>query len=531
MAHEDKRKRRNQLNIVVIVMIVALTLATTAWYQPSLSALTLEMRDDQYGPTTVLGRATAATDSLSASASSPSFAATRFGPEFRVQVSQERLQHIKLQAGSWMGNTWVPPPGWHAYSASQLRTLYKDRSIMWIGDSTMRRAANTMHAVINYDSTDNWVDKSDETAIGSDNPPLKALDHTSIIDVNKKRRNEHCVRVPREFWHGFDVQACRPTYRLNDHPEALHNPAYVSKSLLRHLEKYMTSNSVNNAATVGEQDKATTVTETNKGDVNITAPVLLDINQTSNTSNHSNTASTSNTDHRRLAEMDSVQEHNVTHDDFAEHYYILAKHECLANIETVIRAELAVEPHLRLASLVDTVIISAGIWEAFHGSANGCTRAYQQLYPDRPFSLQDRLATLFDALIGLQSPTLEVVFRTTGYASTPETLVSVDSMHNYTRQYAANLYQNTSTVHGQGERLKCERGGLVSTDPNATSHVVNEDQCVSNLTFVDWGAAVRPRSFSERIRGDIAAHYGLEPRLVLIQMLTNHWLERREAGL
>jgi hypothetical protein len=45
---------------------------------------------------------------------------------------------------------------------------------------------------------------------------------------------------------------------------------------------------------------------------------------------------------------------------------------------------------------------------------------------------------------------------------------------------------------------------------------------MSNLTFVDWGGAVRPRSFAiERITGDIHPHYGLEARHVLIQMIMN----------
>jgi hypothetical protein len=42
------------------------------------------------------------------------------------------------------------------------------------------------------------------------------------------------------------------------------------------------------------------------------------------------------------------------------------------------------------------------------------------------------------------------------------------------------------------------------------------------FSYVNWADAIATRSFGNvRIRGDIKAHYGLEPRLVLIQMITN----------
>jgi hypothetical protein len=43
------------------------------------------------------------------------------------------------------------------------------------------------------------------------------------------------------------------------------------------------------------------------------------------------------------------------------------------------------------------------------------------------------------------------------------------------------------------------------------------------MTYVNWGEAVEPRSFDvERLSGDMHAHYSHEPRVVLIQMITNH---------
>lgn len=47
------------------------------------------------------------------------------------------------------------------------------------------------------------------------------------------------------------------------------------------------------------------------------------------------------------------------------------------------------------------------------------------------------------------------------------------------------------------------------------------------LSYVNWGEAVAPRSFQERIQGDLKPHYGLEPRLVLLQMVANQlaWMD------
>lgn len=46
------------------------------------------------------------------------------------------------------------------------------------------------------------------------------------------------------------------------------------------------------------------------------------------------------------------------------------------------------------------------------------------------------------------------------------------------------------------------------------------------LTYIHWGGAMRPRAlFPHRIAGDNKAHFGVEGRLVLIHMLTNHLLD------
>jgi hypothetical protein len=46
------------------------------------------------------------------------------------------------------------------------------------------------------------------------------------------------------------------------------------------------------------------------------------------------------------------------------------------------------------------------------------------------------------------------------------------------------------------------------------------------LTYIHWGGAMKPRAlYPNRITGDNRAHFGVEGRLVLIHMLTNHLLD------
>jgi hypothetical protein len=53
------------------------------------------------------------------------------------------------QRGSWIGNTWIPPKGWKYYSEDELIDFYRDRSLLWIGDSTGWGAARTLFGVLN----------------------------------------------------------------------------------------------------------------------------------------------------------------------------------------------------------------------------------------------------------------------------------------------------------------------------------------------------------------------------------------------
>jgi hypothetical protein len=71
----------------------------------------------------------------------------------------------------------------------------------------------------------------------------------------------------------------------------------------------------------------------------------------------------------------------------------------------------------------------------------------------------------------------------------------------------------------------------VSGEEGATVASAYDNESIpSNFTHVDW-AGIFPRSIrKEGIIGNIAAHYGLVPRRVLIQkMITNHIITRLKS--
>ncbi|KAI2489178.1 hypothetical protein MHU86_25416 [Fragilaria crotonensis] len=67
----------------------------------------------------------------------------------------------------------------------------------------------------------------------------------------------------------------------------------------------------------------------------------------------------------------------------------------------------------------------------------------------------------------------------------------------------------------------------ITTMNDAVMDTIDSFGAETNLTYIHWAGAVRERSFaSDRIEGDSSSHYGVEPRLVLVQMLTNHLVDR-----
>jgi hypothetical protein len=86
-------------------------------------------------------------------------------PNIRTAAFTERNQY-----GTWIGNNWVPPSGKRIYSAADMKLFFRKHSVLWIGDSTARRAYNTLYGILSCNDT---------------HIPMKKIDTPALIDVNK----------------------------------------------------------------------------------------------------------------------------------------------------------------------------------------------------------------------------------------------------------------------------------------------------------------------------------------------------------
>lgn len=85
------------------------------------------------------------------------------------------------QYGTWIGNNWIPPSGKKIYSATEMKLFFQKHSVLWIGDSTARRAYNTLYGILS----------TNETHI-----PVKNIDTPALIDVNKGRNITEICKKP-----------------------------------------------------------------------------------------------------------------------------------------------------------------------------------------------------------------------------------------------------------------------------------------------------------------------------------------------
>jgi hypothetical protein len=100
-----------------------------------------------------------------------------------------RLPPIHLNS-SWVGNLWIPPPGYHLYSPSSLGQLLSNESFLFFGDSIARRTMTTLYAMLNA-TTNNDISVSD-------------LTDSRIVDVNRQGKGytEYCAQP--------GLSLCRP---------------------------------------------------------------------------------------------------------------------------------------------------------------------------------------------------------------------------------------------------------------------------------------------------------------------------------
>lgn len=86
-------------------------------------------------------------------------------------LPREPLPPVHINS-TWIGNQWIPPPGYRLYSTREMQSYFQQQSILWVGDSTARRNYGTMFGILN--ATDNPNDVA-----------IHDLDHESVLDMNK----------------------------------------------------------------------------------------------------------------------------------------------------------------------------------------------------------------------------------------------------------------------------------------------------------------------------------------------------------
>lgn len=100
------------------------------------------------------------------------------------------------ELGHWIGNQWIPPfeHGWRLFSAEEMKRIYSNATVLWIGDSTARRSFTTLYAILN--ETD---------------PLVSSLNSPRVIDVNKRANTENCS-LSTAF------RLCRPFPGISSNP-------------------------------------------------------------------------------------------------------------------------------------------------------------------------------------------------------------------------------------------------------------------------------------------------------------------------
>lgn len=92
----------------------------------------------------------------------------------QVQSSRSPID----QRGEWIGHSWIPPDGWKLYKQFELQQVF-NRSILWVGDSTARRAAATIDSVLRSNTT---------------HASAHVINRPDKLDVNKHRLTENCTK-------------------------------------------------------------------------------------------------------------------------------------------------------------------------------------------------------------------------------------------------------------------------------------------------------------------------------------------------
>ena len=313
------------------------------------------------------------------------------------------------RTGSWLGNQWIPPDGWQLYSQYRIQNMMQNKSILWLGDSTGRRAAMTLYGVLyskrnHYNHNNATVVHAAPTSTSSASS-LSANEIEKFIDLNRHNVTHPCQRDP-----------------------FVNQPQY-SPPVLTHANP-----------------SKTICFKTPKD-------------------------------------------------------YVWMRLNCYSEIEYFVQQELV--HHTHVTKNIDLLIVATGTWYTYkypdhcgiidrrigqNETTSNCVRTPTQ-------QIQD-LFTKLQQLLELR-PHLTILWRTSGYDgdnTNPNIQTNVISQMNQVIMDAFDHQLSSSS----------------------------SSKFSSRFAYVNFGGAIEPRSFgNDRLQGDISAHYDLNARLVMIQMIAN----------
>jgi len=111
-----------------------------------------------------------------------------YGSRISSPIPAVPLPPVSINS-SWIGNQWIPSPGYRVHSTREMQDYFQQHSILFVGDSTARRAYGTLYSILN-------------TRNNPDDVSVHSIDDANIIDLNRKgQKTESCHKK------GYDL--CR----------------------------------------------------------------------------------------------------------------------------------------------------------------------------------------------------------------------------------------------------------------------------------------------------------------------------------
>jgi hypothetical protein len=401
--------------------------------------------------------------------------------------------------GTWMGNTWVPPtPWWRLYSVEDMQDVYRDRTVLWIGDSTARRTGMVHFSILNQPLLNatttpaNNDTTTTSTTSSSWSPPLVS----SPVHISAKHM-ERDIDL-HKFSHGDDC----PKWK---------NYTYTTSS---------NSNSNSNAVAVPGAAAAAA----NKTYANIFVCQPVPHGEVASMPVHC------------VAELRDVLRVTLREQQLQEQQLQEQQQRrqqlgeppggddgVYGGVDGQVLAPIPIPSY-------DIIVIAIGIWQD--------VRPWDcRLPPNETITtlIQDSMR-LLTKIITLDrrrrrrrrrrdsasdnnngnNDDMRVIWRTGGWKHGME-----QEKHLATLEMNQAIMDFIDAAHREYDQGKHNDDVGDDDDDNDDDDDSLSGKSARFMSYVNWGDAVAPRSFDERIHGDIKVHYGLEPRQMLVQMVTN----------